>query len=94
METPDIKIGRSAEWLQDKISNDLEFVFIVVGLFLISAAIYMLKNAVTKGSVRVERLDRTHEENTDALIDATREIKALRRTMAKERKDADYQELS
>lgn len=94
METPDVKIGRSAEFLMDKINNDLEFVFIVIGLFLISGSIYLLKNALVKGSVRVERLDRTHEENTDALIETTKAIKALRRSIEKEQQNASDQELS
>lgn len=90
MEFPDVKIHRSAEYLQDKIRDDIDFVFIVLGLFLISGSIYFLTKAVTKGSVRVERFDRTAEENTDALVEATREIKSLRRAL-QGKKHADYE---
>lgn len=78
METPDVKVHRSASYLADLAKDDFDLLLIMCALFLISATLYMLKNAVSKGSVRVERFDRTQEENTDAMIDTANEIRGLR----------------
>lgn len=81
MEFPDVKIGWIGEWLLGRaIQMDVEGVLVIMALFLISWSLRSVKQEVSKGSITVIRLDKTMEENTDALIENTRLMKSKRRS--------------
>lgn len=85
LEGIDVKIGWAAEFLS---GNGLAGLISCIALIGIAIR---LKN-LEKISLILVQHERTTEENTDALIEATKEKKALRKSMEK-MINADFKEL-
>jgi hypothetical protein len=85
IEFPDVKIKQSAEWLLDReiTSMDVEAILVIVGLFLISWSLRSLRTEMAKATITVVRLDKTVEENSDAIIEGTRSQKDLTESIKK-----------
>jgi hypothetical protein len=94
MEFFDVKIRELVEHLLGReVDMDLEAIMMIIGVFMISWTLRAVKQALASGSIVVIRLDKTVEENTDAMIENARALKQLRRTLEKGKQDADHDEL-
>lgn len=97
MEFPDLKIDGLANFFKQLLTRgdgvdgaavDIQAYFIIIALFMISFAFRSHGKKIDKGTIRCDDLDRTIDENTDAMIDLKREIRILNKNFERYNDDA------